>query len=105
MPMLFMSKTLALLTQSSKQLPTKSGFGAVSGVLLLSSGTLAVSLAVLGSAVSYTDVVFRRELRVQAALDRDACEESAALLKAKDVFATGLIELQEFNCSSDVSGL
>ncbi len=57
-----------------------------------------MSFVALGASVSYSDMVFRKELRIQAALDSAACSDTAILVRAKDVFVTGVVHLSEFNC-------
>ena len=96
-----MNKTSICSTRSIRRELPKRGFVAVIAVLLISGATTALSLSVLGAAVSYSDSVFRREMRLQASFDALACEDTAKLIKAKDVFASGTIHLAEFNC--DVS--
>jgi hypothetical protein len=46
------------------------GFAAVTAVLLISFGVLAMSLAVLGAAAMYADSVSARELRIQNGLNK-----------------------------------
>lgn len=78
------------------------GFGAVMAVLLVASGVSAMSLTVLGAAVSYSDSVYSRELRVQNSLNSQACADTAALIKDRGVFATGIVHLAEFDCDVDM---
>jgi hypothetical protein len=74
------------------------GFGAFVAVLIMSSGSAAISFAVLNAAVSYADLVYRKELRIQEALNRSACADTLGLVRAKDQFAAGTLDLPEFNC-------
>jgi len=80
-----------------RELPER-GFIAVVAILLISGGIAALSLSVLGAAVSYSDSVYRREMRLQASLDDLACEDTAKLIRAKDAFASGIVHLDEFDC-------
>jgi hypothetical protein len=79
------------------------GFGATIAVVVMASGVLALSLTALGSSVFYADAVFRREMRIQAAMNERACLDSAALLKAKDAFAAGAADFPEFGCMASLS--
>lgn len=76
----------------------EAGFGATAGVLLLASGALAMSLAALGAALAYADSVYHEELRVQADMNNQACQDSISLIKSKDAFVSGTIDLPEFGC-------
>ena len=75
------------------------GFGATTAVLLISFGMLAMSLAALGAAGTYADQVSARELRIQAALDQQACDAARALVQAKDAFVSGTVRLPGFGCT------
>jgi hypothetical protein len=79
------------------------GLGATIAVMVMASGVLALSLSALGSSVFYADAVFRREMRIQAALNERACLDSVALLKAKDAFAAGIADFPEFGCMASLS--
>ena len=79
------------------------GFVATTAVILLAAGTLAFSLAALSSADIYADSVSRRELRIQADFNAQACADSAALMAAKDYFLTGPIYIPEFACNAVIS--
>ncbi len=88
---------------TSKTLMKNRGFIAVTAVIMLAAGVMAFSLAALGSAVSYEDAVDRRELRVQAAMNAEACLDSAALMAAKDHFLAGPFDISELGCTAVVS--
>ncbi len=75
------------------------GFAALISVVLLATGVLAFSLATLESAVSYLDMVSRRELRIQAGLNLEACLDTAELMISRDSFMVGTRSLQEFGCT------
>jgi hypothetical protein len=75
------------------------GFAAVTSVLLISFGVLAMSLAALGAAAMYADSVSARESRIQNALNQQACQDSQALIREKDAFVSGTIDMPEFGCS------
>ena len=79
------------------------GFIAVTAVILLATGVMAFSLATLGSAVAYSDAVYRRELRIQANLNAEACLDTAALMAAKDYFLAGSVHISEFGCNAVIS--
>ncbi len=79
------------------------GFIATTAVILLATGTLAFSLAALGSVVLYADSVSRREMRIQADLNAEACLDTAALMAAKDYFLSGSVYVSKFNCDAVVS--
>jgi len=79
------------------------GFIAVTAVILLAAGVMAFSLAALGSAVLYSDAIYRRELRIQANLNAESCLDTAALMAAKDYFLTGPIHISEFDCNATIS--
>lgn len=79
------------------------GFIAVTAVILLAAGVMAFSLAALGSAVLYSDAVYRRELRIQANLNAESCLDTAALMAAKDYFLNGHIYISEFGCDAAIS--
>lgn len=82
---------------------TTSGFIAVTAVILLAAGTLAFSLATMGAAVLYSDSVMRKELRIQAGLNVEACLDSVELMAAKDHFLGGEISFRDFGCSASVT--
>ncbi len=82
---------------------TKMGFIAVTAVILLATGALAFSLVALSSAASYADSVYRRELRIQANLNVEACLDTAALMAAKDYFLSGPMHIAEFDCDATVT--
>lgn len=76
---------------------------ALVAVILLATGTLAFSLEVVSTAAEYADLVFRRELRIQASFFAQACSDSVALMAAKDYFISGTISLREFACRAEVA--
>ncbi len=76
------------------------GFAASIAVMMIALGTAALSLAALGAAVSYSDQVFLEEGRIQKGLNKLACDDTSALIKAKDLFASGTIHLPEFDCDA-----
>lgn len=77
----------------------KKGFGAAIALMLLSLTSLALMLAVLGAAVMAQDIVFRKEVRLQRSLNEKTCADTATLMKAKDVFASGQFYIRDFDCS------
>ena len=85
------------------KLSTNKGFAALVAVVLLSVGLLAFSLATFGSAIDYADLVYRRELRIQAALNANSCIESLKLISAKDYFLSGSINVAKLGCVGNVA--
>jgi hypothetical protein len=79
------------------------GFIAVTAVILLAAGVMVFSLVTLGSAVLYSDAVYRRELRIQANLNAESCLDTAALMVAKDYFLAGSVYISEFGCNAIVT--
>jgi hypothetical protein len=76
-----------------------SGFGALISVLLVSAGTITLSLSAMIAASDYSDSVLKSEQRAQAALNAMACQDSAALIRAQNIFAKGIVRFSEFDCS------
>ncbi len=74
------------------------GFAALISVVLLATGVLAFSLATLASAVSYGDMVSRREIRIQAGLNLEVCLDTTELMIGRDYFLVGTSTLSEFGC-------
>lgn len=62
------------------------GFIALVAMLMLALGTFAFSISTIAAAVSYQEMVFAREMRMQKQLDIQGCLESFELIKAKDYF-------------------
>jgi len=83
---------------TSKRRNLHDGFAAVTSVLLISFGVLAMSLAALGAAAMYADSVSARESRIQNTLNQHACQDSQELIKEKDAFVSGNVDLPEFGC-------
>lgn len=93
-------------SNSTKRLPTRSpndGFIALIAVIMLAWGALAFSFATLASAVSYADLVNRRELRIQARFNAEACLDTVKLMLAKDFFLEGTVSVPEFGCVVQVT--
>lgn len=67
-------------------------------VLLLSLGSFAVSLSIMGAVTQYADTVLIRTLRIQKNLNLLACKDSAALIRAKNIFVEGVIKFHDFGC-------
>ena len=76
---------------------------ALIAVVLLATGTLAFSLATVSAAATYADMTYRRELRIQAQLNAEACLDSVSLMAAKDYFLNGPVHLSEFGCDAVVT--
>jgi hypothetical protein len=64
---------------------------------------LAFSLIASDAAAGYSDMVDRRELRIQAGLNAEACLDTASLMLAKDFFLNGTTTVPEFGCTVNVS--
>ena len=74
------------------------GFGATIAVVLISIGLLVFSLATFSGAASYADLIYRKELRMQANLNTKTCLEIAQIMVAKDHFINGEVEIPDFGC-------
>ncbi len=84
---------------SKKGRNIQGGFIALIAVVLLSMTALLFSFVTMGSAFSYADTVSKRELRIQANMNADACLDTATLMTAKDYFLIGTSTLSEFGCT------
>jgi hypothetical protein len=71
--------------------------------MLLALSMLSFSLITLDAAQSYADLAYRRELRIQAALNASACIDTATLMLAKDFFLNGTTTVPEFSCTAYVN--
>lgn len=69
-------------------------------VTLISFGLIALSITVMSHAVSYADTITRREYRIRARVNVDACIESLKIMSGKDPFLQGKILLREFGCEA-----
>ena len=88
-----------LQTHNSKSKNTHKGFTALIAVIMLFSVAFVFSLVTLSSAVLYSDSVYAREVRIQNALNQQACADTLALMKVKDYFLKGQVTLPEFGCT------
>lgn len=79
------------------------GFIALIAVILLAFGTLTFSLVTLSSAFSYADAVAKREIRIQARLNRDACIDTLTLMISRDHFLNGNVTIRELSCEAKIS--
>jgi hypothetical protein len=61
-----------------------------------------MSLAALCSAEAYADAVYHEELRIQDGLNDQACQDTVALIKAKDLFVASPIVVPEFGCALSI---
>ena len=77
----------------------ESGFTATIAVVAVSLGTIALALVAVAAVAQYADSVDREETRIQAGLNQKACDDSAALIRAKDAFAHGTLLIPELDCS------
>lgn len=78
----------------------KSGFIALTAVILLATASLVFAVIVVNNAASYADAVMRHELRIQAKLNAESCLESVKLMLDRDYFLNGKILLKDFNCTA-----
>ncbi len=81
----------------------KGGFVALTAVIILTSGIIAISLAAMNSALLYADQVNLREYRIQADLNAAACLDTAELMAKKNYFISGTIIIGEFGCTANVT--
>jgi len=79
------------------------GFMALIAVILLGTTALVFSIVTLAQAADYADAVSRRELRIQAGMNADACLAQLSLMFAKDYFLGGAVEIAEFGCDAEVA--
>ena len=79
------------------------GFVALISTVLLATGVLAFSIATLASAVLYSDLVWRREIRIQVGLNLTACLDTAELMISADYFISGAVGIGEFGCTVMIS--
>ncbi len=81
----------------------KRGFMAMISVMLLSIGILAFSISSLASATMYSDMVYRREIRIQVNANLSSCMNTAKLMIQRDYFIYGTSTLSEFGCTIHIS--
>ena len=79
--------------------PYDRGFGAAVAVMLVSLGTLALAMSVMGAAIVYSDSVEKSEFRLQKILNKKTCDDTALLIRSKDRFVSGDLYLPEFDCT------
>ena len=87
----------------SMRLHINNGFIALVTIILVATGTLAFSLVVSSAALSYSDSVLRKELRMAARHNVHSCLESLTIMLAKDYFLNGEQHIRELNCSASVT--
>ena len=75
------------------------GFGVAAAISMASIGAVAIAFAAGAAATGYESSVSARRDRIQAELDRAACADSIVLVRAKDPFASGDVDLGELGCS------
>ncbi len=75
------------------------GFIATTAVLLLALGGLIFSLTTAAAILMYADSIDARESRIQKNLNVSACNDTLALITAKDYFLQGKLYLSDFDCS------
>jgi hypothetical protein len=74
------------------------GFGAALMILMFAFGALSLALVANQAALTYADSTQKTFERVQADLDRRACTDSVDLVKTKDAFASGDVDIADLNC-------
>jgi hypothetical protein len=79
------------------------GFAALISTILLAVGVATFSIVTLASAVMYSDIVYRKEIRIQVGFNLQACLDTAELMIARDYFISGTSSLLEFGCVMHVS--
>ena len=79
-----------------------SAFIATMFVIVISMLIMILSVVLSQSVYTYSDSVFRRELRIQTRLNLRSCLDTVTIMFAKDYFLSGSISLQEFGCVADV---
>jgi len=78
------------------------GFGAVAAVTVIAFGSMALAFVAYKAAADYSESIDKEEARMQSALNKKACEDSAVLMRSKDIFAKGAIYMPEFGCSASL---
>lgn len=82
-----------------KNLRSADGLIATTALILLVTGTLAFVVATTSSVVSYADSVSSREYRIQKSFNQRACDDTLAIMLAKDYFFEGEVRLSDFDCT------
>jgi hypothetical protein len=81
------------------------GFVATIAVVILATGCLVFSLVTLLGATSYSESIYKRELRIQAGLNASACLDLVTVMVSKDYFLSGQIEVRQFGwCGCERGG-
>lgn len=80
----------------------KSGFMALTAVMLVAMGTLAYSISTMAAAISYADRVSRKELRIQASLNAESCLKVIRLMAKADHFLKGQVIIGDLGCKADI---
>lgn len=84
----------------------KKGFVATVSVILISLGLFAFSLSVFGGAFLYSDFIDKKEARMQAEFNIEACIILARDIFEKDNFLRRHFEVSDLGCTADyVSGI
>ena len=102
--MLRMSKTSSLSARSDRlherviECHQQAGFGATLALTMFAFGALALALIADEAAVTYADSVEKELQRSQSGLNATACADSIDLVRSKDVFAAGDIDIPELGC-------
>ena len=75
------------------------GIMALIATVMLATGVLAFCIATLASSVMYSDMVYRKEIRIQVGLNLRACLDTAELMLGRDDFLSGTSSIPEFGCT------
>lgn len=79
------------------------GFVATVSLAMLFLGAMVFTLVMMSSVLAYADSVYRRELRIQASLNADACIDTIKLMVTGNYFLSGEIHVKDFGCVAEVS--
>lgn len=79
-----------------------SGFMATVSIILISLGVIAFSLSVSSGAVLYADFINKKEMRIQAGFNLEACKEIALQQFKRNYIFLKHIDISELGCSADL---
>lgn len=87
----------------SLQRSYEGGFAGTLAITSISLTAIALEMVALGAAHGYADAAEAAYDRMQAVLDRSACDDALALIAMRDPFIRGHIRLPEFgDCEADL---
>lgn len=79
------------------------GFTAAISTMIVATGLLVFTLSTLASAVAYSDMVYRREIRIQSNLNLTSCKNIAELMMKSDYYISGTTTISELGCTLHIS--